>query len=116
VGSRLFLLVEGEVQIVKNQGTSEELLLSTLQGVSYFGEMAILDDEPRSASVTVKSDARLLSLEGERLKELIFQMPEIAFEIFRVLTQRVRVSDQRLQKMMKTPPPDQEAVPGGTSR
>lgn len=117
VGSELFLLVEGEVRILKNYGTPQELLLSSLQGVSYFGEMAILDDEPRSASVVVSKDARLLSLEGERLKELIFQMPEIAFEIFRVLTQRVRVSDQRLQKMMKSPPSsEQEAVPGGTAR
>ncbi len=101
VGSELFLLVEGEVQILKNWGTPQELLLTTCQGIDYFGEMAILDDEPRSATVLVSKDARLLSLEGDRLKELILQMPEIAFKIFRVLTQRVRLGDQRLQKMMQ---------------
>ena len=108
LGSELFLLVDGEVQVLKNQGTPQELLLSTLQGVSYFGEMAILDDEPRSASIRVTQDARLLSLQGERLKEIIFQMPEIAFEIFRVLTQRVRIGDQRLQKMLSALPPAPE--------
>jgi HEAT repeat protein len=106
VGSELFLLVEGEVRIVKNWGTPQELLLTTCQGPDYFGEMAILDDEPRSATVLVSKDARLLSLEGDRLKELILQMPEIAFKIFRVLTQRVRLGDQRLQDLMQSPHPE----------
>lgn len=106
VGSELFLLVEGEVRIVKNWGTPQELLLTTCQGIDYFGEMAILDDEPRSATVLVSKDARLLSLEGDRLKELILQMPEIAFKIFRVLTQRVRLGDQRLQNLMQSPHPE----------
>lgn len=96
VGDELYLLVEGEVAVVKNHGTPAELTLANLSGVSYFGEMAILDDEPRSATVLVTRDARLLALKGDRLKELVLQMPEIAFEIFKVLTSRIRTSDQRL--------------------
>lgn len=96
VGGELYLLVEGEVAVIKNHGTPAELTLTTLQGGSYFGEMAILDDEPRSASVLVSKDARVLALKGDRLKELVLQMPEIAFEIFKVLTSRIRSSDERL--------------------
>jgi CRP-like cAMP-binding protein len=58
--------------------------------------MAILDDEPRSATVVADGRTRLLSLGGRSLKELIHQMPEIAFEIFRVLTARVRTAEKRL--------------------
>ncbi|HXE73919.1 MAG TPA: HEAT repeat domain-containing protein [Candidatus Nitrosotenuis sp.] len=107
LGDQLYILVEGEVRVVKNYGTPQELHLTTLKAVSYFGEMAILDDEPRSATVVASRDARLLSLQGERLKELIFQMPEIAFEIFRVLTARIRTADQRLleKKAGETLPP-----------
>lgn len=101
VGGELYLLVEGEVAVVKSHGTASELVLTTLKGVSYFGEMAILDDEPRSATIKVVKDARVLALKGDRLKELVLQMPEIAFEIFKVLTQRIRSSDQRLDQMAK---------------
>lgn len=97
VGDELYILVEGEVQVFKSQG-SDELVLSTMTDGSYFGEMAILDDEPRSASVRATRDARLLVLKGEQLKELIFQMPEIAFEIFKVLTSRIRKADRRLDE------------------
>ncbi len=102
VGGELYLLVEGEVSVVKNHGEPGEVKLATLNGVSYFGEMAILDDEPRSASVLVSKDARVLALKGDRLKELVLQMPEIAFEIFKVLTARLRSSDQRLAKVTAT--------------
>jgi CRP-like cAMP-binding protein len=58
--------------------------------------MAILDDEPRSATVVAVERARLLSLDGGSLKELIMQMPEISFEIFPVLTNRLRAVERRL--------------------
>lgn len=101
VGSELFLMIEGEVAIYKNYATSEQFELATLSGINYFGEMAILDDDTRSASVVARRDTRVLVLEGERLKELILQMPEIAFEIFRVLTRRIRSADRRLEQMAR---------------
>jgi hypothetical protein len=95
-GGELFLLIEGSVRVLKRYGTASERELRTLSAVSYFGEMAILDDEPRSATVVAAEPTRLLSLDGNSLKELILQMPEICFEIFRVLTHRVRAAEGRL--------------------
>jgi len=95
-GGELYLLLEGTVRVWKNHGTARATPLSTIAAVSYFGEMAILDDEPRSATVIAVDRARLLSLDGRSLKDLVHQMPEIAFEIFRVLTARVRAAEQRL--------------------
>ncbi len=97
-GHELFLLLEGEVRVIKGLGTPGETLLSTLAAVSYFGEMAILDANPRSASVVAAAPARLLSLEGRSLEELILQRPEISFEILRVLTARVRAAERRLEE------------------
>jgi len=95
-GGELYLLLEGTVRVWKNHGTPQATPLSTLAAVSYFGEMAILDDEPRSATVIAVERSRLLSLDGRNLKDLVHQMPEIAFEIFRVLTSRVRAAERRL--------------------
>ncbi len=95
-GGELYLLLEGTVQAWQSYGTPRARCLNTISAISYFGEMAILDDEPRSATVVVVERARLLSLDGRSLKELIHQMPEISFEIFRELTSRVRAAEKRL--------------------
>jgi hypothetical protein len=95
-GDRLFLLLEGEVRVVKSHGTPQELPLRTLRAVDYFGEMAVLADERRSASILAATPARLLSLDGESLRELIREHPEISFSIFRVLTSRLRAAESRL--------------------
>ena len=95
-GGELYLLIEGEVRIFKNYGTPNERSLSTMCAVSYFGEMAALDDEPRSATVVAAERSRMLCLDGESLADLIRQMPEISFEIMRVLTARVRRAESRL--------------------
>jgi CRP-like cAMP-binding protein len=46
--------------------------------------------------VVASRDARLLALDGERFKELVLQAPEIAFEVFGVLTARIRAAEERL--------------------
>lgn len=102
LGAELYILLDGAVKIVKALGSEQELLLTRLEAVNYFGEMAILDDEPRSASVVVERNSRLLVLKGEQLKDLVEQMPEMAFEIIKVLTARIRQADERLNQMAKS--------------
>jgi HEAT repeat protein len=94
-GEHLYVLLDGEVQAVKNRGTPRETLLNVMRPPSYFGEIAILDRAPRSATVIASADSRVLRLGGERFEELILQAPEIAFEVFRVLTARLRAADER---------------------
>ena len=96
VGDEMYIVAEGEVEILIKLDTPEPLLLATVRPGAYFGEMSILDNEPRSAAARVSQDARLLVLKGEQLKELVYVMPEIAFTIFKVLSERLRRSDRRL--------------------
>jgi len=94
-GSQLYLVLEGVVEVYIDHGLPTERLVNTLAAVSSFGEMAVLDDETRTATIVVSKDARLASLAGDRLKELILAMPEISFEIFRELIARVRSAERR---------------------
>jgi CRP-like cAMP-binding protein len=94
-GDELFLLLEGAVDVYLDRGQPSEERLRTIEAVDYFGEMAILDDQPRSATIVASRPSRLLALAGGSLKELILQMPEISFEILRVLSARVRSAEQR---------------------
>jgi CRP-like cAMP-binding protein len=97
-GTELFVLLEGEVKVYRERGSSEPLLLNTLTPVSYFGEIAILGAERRTGTVVASRDSTLLSLGGERLKDLILQTPEMSFELFRYLIDRIRVAEQRLEE------------------
>ena len=110
VGDEMYIVAEGEVEIVIKMDTAEPLVLATVRPGAYFGEMSILDNEPRSAAARVSQDARLLVLKGEQLKELVYVMPEIAFTIFKVLSERLRRSDRRLNSMLKER--DQSKTPG----
>jgi HEAT repeat protein len=96
MGDELYVLLDGEVGFYKGYGSPESRHLGNAEAVSYFGEIAILDNAPRSATVVVSRDARLLALKGERFKELVLQAPEIAFDIFGVLTTRIRIAEERL--------------------
>ena len=108
LGQDLYVMLEGEALALKNYGTPDEAELTTMtpEGVCYFGEIAIFDSAPRSATVVIQDDARLLRLDGERFMELILQSPEISFEIFKVFTQRLRVAEERIRAQE-----DQERLP-----
>ena len=96
-GGELFVLLEGSAEAWLDHGGASAQRLSTIERGGYFGEMAILDDEPRSATVVTREAARLLALDGDSLKSLLRDMPEIALELLRVMTARVRTSERRLR-------------------
>ncbi len=94
-GSELFVVMDGDVRIVKSHGEPDETPLTLYRAGGYFGEMAIFGGERRTATARAEETSRVLSIDGRSLKELILQMPEISFEIFRELTQRVRKAEER---------------------
>src|SRR5690606_32601597 len=94
-GDELFLLVEGRVEVWKARGTPAAARINTLGPGDYFGEMAVLDGSPRSATLVAAEPVRVLVLAGARLRELVQEMPEIAFDLMRVLAARVRRAEER---------------------
>lgn len=97
-GEQLYLVLEGEISIYKDLGGPGETRLNVLGPGSYFGEMSILDHRPRSATAVATRASRVLVLEGDRLRELVLEQPELSFEILRVLTARVRAAEGRLSR------------------
>jgi CRP-like cAMP-binding protein len=69
---------------------SSERPLALLGEKECFGEMAILDDLPRSASVRAVEPTTVLKIDRESFRELILERPQIAFSIFRILSGRLR--------------------------
>jgi hypothetical protein len=96
-GDTLYLLLEGSVDIILGYGTSEERRRDPINAVGYFGEMAILTDQKRGATVVAKDHCHLLTLDGAAFRELVRQVPEISFAIFGVLTRRLRAAETAIR-------------------
>jgi len=97
IGDEMYLIYSGKVKIFKRGKNREEIVLSELGEKGYFGEMALLDDAPRSASAMVLESAVLSVLTREKLYAIIYEKPEIAIEVCRILSSRLRDANDRLQ-------------------
>jgi len=84
-GDALYLLVEGAVKV--HRGGEQ---LAQLGAREVFGEMAVLDSQPRSASVTVLEDAVLLKIGRDDFRDILQERPEIGMGIIQVLSRRLR--------------------------
>ena len=91
IGNCMYLIVDGAVLV--HDGERKITDLGKDQTV---GELAVLDPEPRSASVTATEDTQLFRLEKEALDEVMADQPEIARGVIRVLCQRLRQSAARI--------------------
>ena len=89
-GDALYLIVEGKVKVHKGD---KQLVQLGLRDV--FGEMAVLDSEPRSASVTVVEDAVLLKIGRDDFRDILSERPEIAMGVMKVLTRRLRETSKK---------------------
>jgi CRP/FNR family cyclic AMP-dependent transcriptional regulator len=108
-GQTLFFIIEGKVRI-HSAGVAEDL--ATLGERAVFGEMALLDSEPRSASATALSDVICLKIERDDFKEIVTEKGEIAQGIIKVLTRRLRDTlDRRRSAAPTAPPPAGTAAP-----
>jgi CRP-like cAMP-binding protein/HEAT repeat protein len=89
----LYLIVSGAIKISKKLGGVEQTLV-TLSAGGFFGDMAIFENRPRSATAVATEDSILLVLRPEHFRQIILQEPAISFEIFRELSARLRRFDQ----------------------
>ncbi|MGD2269485.1 MAG: cyclic nucleotide-binding domain-containing protein [Desulfobacterales bacterium] len=99
---RLFVIISGTVEIIKDLGSENERQLGILGPPSYFGEMSLIDDLVRSASVISKGETELLSLDQWDLRNEIEKYPAIAFELLQMLSRRVRAIEKRMINTLGT--------------
>jgi CRP-like cAMP-binding protein len=93
---RLFVIVSGEVEVIKGLGKKNERRVRTLGPLNYFGEMALIDDLVRSASVVAKEETDVLILDQSTLRQEIERYPAMAFELLRMLSQRIRAIEKTI--------------------
>jgi signal transduction histidine kinase len=94
VGRELFIIQSGKVEIIHN-----DRVLETLSDFDIFGEMALIDSAPRSATAVAVTDARLVPVSEDQFLCLISSAPQFVINIMRVLTRRLRERELRNELM-----------------
>jgi CRP/FNR family transcriptional regulator, cyclic AMP receptor protein len=92
----LYLIVAGKVEIVQ-QRANGPLTLVTLTVGEFFGDIALVGDQPRSASAVAVESTILLTLSPEHFRQIVLGDPAMSFEIFRALSARLRRFDEAMQ-------------------
>jgi CRP-like cAMP-binding protein len=104
-GEEMFVIQTGVVRISKHVG-GEERPLATLGRGEFVGEMAILNEKPRTATATVVEDAKLLVIGAKTLEMMISNNAEIALRLVKKLARRLDSADELVQILLN---PDPEA-------
>jgi CRP-like cAMP-binding protein len=88
-GDFFFFIIDGQVSVQSAAGVGDPL-----RPGDFFGEMSLLDGEPRSATVTATTDLRLLVIDHTHFWRLLNDTPDLVRSIFKVLSRRVRRLEQ----------------------
>lgn len=95
-GDTLYLVAGGQVKVVLIGEDGREVILSVLGEGSFFGEMALLDDQPRSAHVIAMDDSILLLLRRDDFQARLRQSPAVAISLLAELSGRLRLADEKI--------------------
>jgi CRP/FNR family cyclic AMP-dependent transcriptional regulator len=97
-GDAMYLIERGKVRISVRATDGRDMTLTELGRGDFFGEMALLDGQRRSADATVAEDARLAVLSREHFLSFVRSSPDVALELLTALANRLRHTDELLRR------------------
>jgi CRP/FNR family transcriptional regulator, cyclic AMP receptor protein len=98
-GQTFFVLVSGRVHVAVITSEGKSAILATLKPGDFFGEMAMLDGEPRSASVIASEDCTLLMLYRKMFLDILQRYPKITIQMLVEMSQRIRRANRHINTL-----------------
>ncbi len=96
-GTGLYIIQRGAVKVVRISPEGREVILALLEPGDFFGELALLDGESRSADAIAREPADLLVLQREDFLAFLQRYPPAAPQLLKALSRRLRLTDQLVQ-------------------
>jgi CRP/FNR family transcriptional regulator, cyclic AMP receptor protein len=96
-GNGLYLIINGQVKVLLPAETGEEAVLAVLESGEFFGELALFDGLPRSATVVAVTNAEMLILHRDDFLGFVARNAEVAVALFAVLSRRLRDTDELIE-------------------
>ena len=98
-GDYMYVIREGRVKVTKLSGDGREKILELLGAGDFFGEMSLLDNAERSASVKTLGETRILALSRADFLNELRRSPDLAMAVIQELTRRVRQMDEQASSL-----------------
>jgi CRP-like cAMP-binding protein len=98
-GDSFFIIVDGRIKVTILGDDGREVILSVLGRGDFFGEMALLDNEPRSATAIAVEDTELLSLHRNDFQSVLSDNRSIMSALIRILTARLRRANHQISTL-----------------
>jgi uncharacterized membrane protein len=95
-GNSIYIVAEGEVEIFVEDTTGGRIIFETAKVGDFFGELSLLDGDPRSASAKAIADTKMLKVDRQDLQLLFSRHPAAAMDILGVIGRRLREADKLL--------------------
>jgi len=95
-----YIVLTGQVKVMLIAEDGREVILSLVRRGEFFGEMALMDDEPYLSSMIAMEDSRLLMLHRDEFRRCIAEMPGMSFGLLRALCGRLLENDAKIGGLM----------------
>jgi CRP-like cAMP-binding protein len=108
-GDSFFVIDQGVVEVVTSSPSGGDVSLTTLQRGAFFGEVSVLTDAPRTATVTALTNVAAVAFSKADVDELLSSNPKAKRLLEAVMTGRARDTAEKVAKASTMPPPDEES-------
>ncbi len=103
IGNELYIIQQGQVKITKVLDNSEKLI-AVLKAGDIFGEMAILENKPRSATAIAYGDVVVMAVNNENFQQMVVSQPQLATRLITILSERLWAGSRQLENnLLKNP-------------
>jgi CRP-like cAMP-binding protein len=103
IGDAAYVIIKGDAEVLISSKAGD-IAVATLRDGDFVGEIAILCDTPRTATVRAKSELKALRIRKEPFFELLHQFPEMAVEMTRLLAERLTRTTAELVEAQRRQP------------
>ncbi|OFZ68399.1 MAG: hypothetical protein A2V79_09345 [Betaproteobacteria bacterium RBG_16_56_24] len=98
-GDRFYLLRKGRAKVYLGASSGREVILAILGPGDFFGEMAMIDEEPCSANVMALEESEFVSIGKAEFQKAITSSPKMAISLLKALCRRLREADQQIESL-----------------
>ncbi|NOX42473.1 MAG: cyclic nucleotide-binding domain-containing protein [Gammaproteobacteria bacterium] len=102
ISDSLYIIISGRAKVFISDEQGKELMLKSLGKGDYFGEMSLLDESPRSASITTLEDSLLATISKSNFIQCMLKHPDIAISLSTELCKRLRLTTENLKDIALT--------------
>ena len=96
---QLFVVLKGKLKVAITDASGKEIIMSFLGAGDYFGEMAMIDGESRSATIMTTQASEVVTISRDDFHRTLLSSPDLMFELLKVLARKVRIATDKLESL-----------------